>query len=79
MAPCVWAQAGGGAAGSGGAAGQDAFSREDDRAGERCTERTGGTALFPPPGSGVSRKTHADPLRRWGCALLRRPCFLTLL
>lgn len=30
MAPCVWAQAGGGAAGSGGAAGQDAFSREDD-------------------------------------------------
>lgn len=79
MAPCVWAQAGGGAAGSGGAAGQDAFSREDDGREKGALRGPGGTALFPPPGSGVSRKTHADPLRRWGCALLRRPCFLTLL
>lgn len=33
--------------------------REDDWEGERRTEGTSGTALFPPPGSGVSRKTHA--------------------
>ena len=39
MAPCVWGLAGGGAAGSGGAAGQDAFSREDDWEGGRLGGR----------------------------------------
>lgn len=44
---------------------------------EKCALRgPGGTALSP-PGSGVSHKTHADPLRRWGCALLPDPAVST--
>lgn len=50
MAPCVWGQAGGGAAGSGGAAGQDAFSREEDREGEMCTEGTRGNGSLSSSG-----------------------------
>lgn len=45
---------------------------------EKCALRgPGGMALFPPPGSGVSHKTHADPRRRWGCALLPDPAVST--
>lgn len=66
MAPCVWGQAGGEAAESGGAAGQDAVSREDGREGERCTEGTGGTGSLSSSQLWISRKTHADPQRRRG-------------
>lgn len=69
MAPCVWGQAGGGAAGSGGSRGSKMLSLGKRTGREKCALRGPGERLsFLLRAPGVSHKTPRRPTEKVGCA-----------